>query len=239
MPPKVDTEKQFYQRLLTEAAQRPVSEARLIQWVHSGHCPRRVLRGMAASILAGAAQFPPRLSALYQIATDPGVRLHILSNLLEECGIVPDAQHTLVACPEQRHVNWAITFAHACGLTEGQITACVTRPSAVYPAVDQAIAAGDWQYAWAYLACLEFNVSRSYPFLIAGLLKSGFTAADIVFLSNHVTADAEHGQAGMMLVAQVSTGEEARARALQAVQSAARHWWELYQGTGDSRRTRG
>lgn len=88
-----------------QAASLPAAETRVIQWVHSGHRPRGVLRGMAASPLAGAAQHPPRLSPLCQIATDPGVRLRILSNLLDECGILPDAQHSLVAPPEQRYVK--------------------------------------------------------------------------------------------------------------------------------------
>ncbi|MES9962410.1 MAG: iron-containing redox enzyme family protein [Candidatus Sedimenticola sp. 20ELBAFRAG] len=210
---------------------KPMEQARLIRILSSGRAPRSLLQKYARQLFAGAFHFPLQLAKLLRITTSPTARLHILENLMEETGAVVDINHGLRLIEQNRHTAWAERFVIAAGLNKSDCDMAVENYH--IGSFEERIGEKDWLAAIAYLLVgIESNAPQTYLPIVDGLLKSGFGRDEIVFFTGHIVADAEHGETGIRLLAEL-TPPERRQEILDSVSEGAHYWWKIHHESGN------
>ena len=215
---------------LTAAALHwPMQDARLVRLVASGRCPKSLLKKLAARMCAYARLFTGDLAQLAHLATSPRIKLFLVENLLEESGARMVPGEGLHFDAQAVHLNWARSFALACGLDHKALQEGI----ASGPAIDHGwfgrrLQEGDWLGGTAYLLAQEFNTPRTLAPMLRGLSAMGFHPGDLTFFTAHIMSDDPHGHAGMALLAQEITSTGARDRVLSGIERGAFDWWQAH-----------
>jgi pyrroloquinoline quinone (PQQ) biosynthesis protein C len=195
-----------------------------VEAIRDGRCPIEAVRAYAIDLVALAEGFPPLLSWILASCDQREARLAVLANLLEEEGVLAFGEQSgIVAPPGRSHGELARRFATAIGADIP-----VPSPTLRSAWIDDQLRGGRWLGPLAFLTVgYESNVPRTFAPIIDGLRRHyGCRDDDLVFLTGHVTADAEHGAHGIeMLVRAAATVELQRA----ALDGAARGTAAFYQ----------
>jgi len=194
-----------------------------VRGVIAGSVSPQVVRNYAAGVSSLAAAFPNRIAAVLSICPHADVRRVLLGNLLEEEGVVGiDAEHGVTIDEARRHVTMAQRFARAAGAGEATL-----RQPKTARWFDDAIAAGAWLGAFAYFAIgFEANVPATFRLLTKGLIEHyGYALDDLVFLTEHFTADERHGIESASLIARVAASAREREHALEGARHGGMAWW--------------
>lgn len=191
-----------------------------------GRWTRDDVRRYATALVGVAAGFPRRLCAILSICDDPEVRTALIENLLEEEGVVGyEPGKGLRIIRERHHAELARRFARAAGASETEIDAAVSAARESRWFAD-AIRNGDWLAAFAYVAVgHESNVPDTFRRIVPPLVERyGFSLDDLVFLTEHYTADERHGNDSAFLIARVAQTEDARHRAVDGARRGGNAW---------------
>lgn len=215
----------FIDELRAASGKHPIAESRVCRLIQSGRISRDSIRLFAAAAVAGATHFMSHLARVYRITPNPEVKLALLENLLEEEG-VHIKPHGLDIRPSSRHVTWARRFSDAAGTSQAQLDQAMI--DFRRPELDALIEQGDWLGALAYLTLgLEANTPHTFVPILEGLKKMGFSDSELVFFSNHITLDMQHGDEAFELVAAV-TPQARQQDVLDAVEAGADFWWRIH-----------
>jgi pyrroloquinoline quinone (PQQ) biosynthesis protein C len=214
---------EFAPALLRAAQQAPMETHPFVRGVVDGSVSPQIVRNYATRVASLAAAFPRRIAAVLSICPHPEVRRVLLGNLLEEEGVVGiGPEHGITIDEARRHVTMAQRFARAAGGGEA-----LPRPATGTRWFDDAIAAGEWLGAFAYFAIgFEANVPATFRLLTQGLVEHyGYSPDELVFLTEHFTADERHGIESASLIARVATSAEERESALEGARHGGMAWW--------------
>jgi len=207
----------------------PMEEARLVRLVGSGRAPRSLLRAMSVRIFIIATRLTGYLARLAVMTDDARVRLHLINNLLEESGIETAAGNGLVADGSKLHLNWARTFALACGIGERELWREAARGSFGSPPwVEAAMGEGDWIGATSFLMAEEMNAPRTLEPMMQGLLAAGFEPPSLIFFANHLEDDTRHGEEALRLLGELAAAPASRERVLRGLREGADAWWRMH-----------
>jgi pyrroloquinoline quinone (PQQ) biosynthesis protein C len=224
----------FRDALLATKLRWPMAQSRSMQMLVMPQCPPRYLKQFALKCLAGAARFPGQLAAIYAIAEEPRVKLLLLENLLEECGMHVKPWQGINVYPEALHTRWIERFAQACGVADAERTRAVFNahqdPGA--PWFVSAIKEKRWLEALSYLLVgQEANFPAFASIALQTLRIKGFSDTDLVFFIQHIEADAKHGDDTIQLLADLPLTPEEQQRVLAAAHQGSDDWWALVNGS--------
>jgi pyrroloquinoline quinone (PQQ) biosynthesis protein C len=221
------TETSFADVLLEAARPHPIATNPFIEALRRGACTREQVRAYAEMITVAAIGFPRVISNVLAWCDDTQIRESLLGNLLEEEGVVAYRPgHGVVVQPERRHGAMARRFAAAAGLDVRALDGDRRQESRWYR---DAAASGDWIGAFAYFAIgYEANVPESFRLVHPALIEHyGFAEEDLIFLTEHMTADERHGREAAEMLAGVG-GEAERQRALEGARRGGMAWWVIH-----------
>lgn len=215
--------------LRSAALRWPMHDARLVRLVAGGRCPSAILQGVAARVFESAERFTGDLALLIEAAPNSSLRSHLLENLIEETGqrVVPG--QGLELDPARVHLEWARSFARACGLDEDALRERISRlPRPAIRGFDETFAQEGWLGAAAYLLAQEANSPRTLEPMLRGLESLGFEPAALAFFRNHIEADARHGGGAFALLAREVDSDATRDRVLRCTARGALDWWTFH-----------
>lgn len=198
----------------------------LVSSIVSGRLSRDSIRRYAIGIATISAAFPRRIAQILAICDVAVVRESLIANLLEEEGVTawePGAALRVVR--EKSHAALACRFARAAGASDAEIDAALsTSRNARW--FENAIERGDWPGAFAYVSVgHEANVPGTFRQIVPPLVdRYGFTLDDLIFLTEHYTADERHGNDAAHLIASVAGTDEARRAALEGARRGGSAW---------------
>jgi len=216
----------FITELLMASATPDITRSSFIQAVARGECPVPILASYAAEMAALAKGFPDRLAAILGNCDHPDARRAILSNILEEEGVVSyRSESGLILDPDKRHSAMATRFAMAAGTSRPEPAARSSQW------VNEKLAGGRWLGPFAYVSVgFEANIPRTFRLLVDGLRAHyGFTASELEFFIEHLTADEKHGSDGAAIAASAATTAELREEALTGARRGALAWWHFHE----------
>jgi pyrroloquinoline-quinone synthase len=228
----------FEQALLEAIAPWPLERTRLYCALIARRCPPSLLQRYARSTYLSATLFCASIAELIDKAPDPGARLTLLENLLEEEGIHLNPRRGLVVRSEARHPALALRFLCATG-AEGasEEDAFGNGLHATGPGRNM-LAEGRWLEAVAFLLIgQELKFATVAGPLLKALGKQGFSDRDLAFFAVHIEADAEHGQQALDLVLDRATTAQDQQACIAAAGAGARHWFDSH-GSGADRKVR-
>jgi pyrroloquinoline quinone (PQQ) biosynthesis protein C len=220
-----DTDPELGPALLRAAQHAPMATHPFVRGVMQGTVPPATVRNYAVSVAELAGTFPRKLAAVLSICPNLEVRRTLLANLLEEEGVTGiGAGHGLTVVEERRHVTMAQRFARAAGAAEEELPRGRPKPARWFA---DAIAAGQWLGAFAYFAVgFEANVPATFRLLTPALVQHyGFAIEDLVFLTEHFTADERHGIESAALIGRLAVSAEDRTSALEGARHGGLAWW--------------
>ena len=221
------TETSFADRLLEIARPYPIASNPFVDALRRGACSREQVRAYAEMIAVAAIHFPNVLANVLSHCDRPRVRQCILGNLLEEEGVVayrPGAG--VVVAQERRHSFMARRFAAAAGLDAAALARAQRQEGRWYR---DAAASGDWIGTYAYFAIgYEANVPESFRLVHRALIDHyGFAEEDLIFFTEHMTADERHGRDAAEMLSE-ETSEAERQRALEGARRGGMAWWLIH-----------
>jgi len=219
----------FAQQLLEAASFRTPRQSAFFRNIQQGAYPRQALSPYATGIYCLARSMPGHLGRIHGACPDPGLRLHVLANLLEEEGVRSFADGKLRADPGARHDELARRFAHALDIGDDALAAADGPAGAAF---NDLLDGGDWLAACAYLMVgVEANGPPSFATLVPALRgRYGFSDDEIAFFIEHTEADTRHSEVGARLVAEAARTAQDRQRALAAARRGAAAWWGFHAG---------
>lgn len=221
------TETSFADQLLEIARPYPIASNPFVDALRRGACSREQVRAYAEMIAVAAINFPSVLANVLSHCDHPRIRQSILGNLLEEEGVVAYRPGSgVVVAQERRHDSMARRFAAAAGLDAAALARAQRREGRWYR---DAAANGDWIGAFAYFAIgYEANVPESFRLIHRALVDHyGFAEEDLIFLTEHMTADERHGREAAEMLAE-GTSEAERQRALEGARRGGMAWWLIH-----------
>lgn len=214
--------------LLAAARPAPIENHPFVTAIREGALSRETVRNYAVAIAAVGGAFPYRLASVLALCDHRDIRRSLISNLLEEEGVVgyTPGQHVDVN-PARRHGEMGRRFARAAGATDADVDAVSPRPARWF---GEAIQRGNWLGAFAYFAVgQEANVPPTFRLIIDPLIEHyGFAREDLEFLTEHFEADERHGLEAAHLIAGAADTDEARQRALEGARRGGVAWWALH-----------
>jgi len=217
----------FADELLAAASGRPIEENPFVARVCSGEASRDEVRSFAIHFAASTQSFVRTLYTILAVCTDAAVRQSLIGNVLEEEGTISFAVGEGARFdPERRHAALARRFALAAGATAAEVDAAVAdAPRWLVDALNR----GNWLGPFAYIAVgTESSAPRTFRLLIPALAEHyRFTAHELQFFTEHVTADDRHALDGALLIASVAQTDELRAAALEGARRGSRGWWHI------------
>lgn len=213
---------EFKQILINEVRKYSFTNTRLYRILESGKCSNFIARKIAESMLNTAYAFYPILAELIDLAPNNQAKFILLSNLMEEEGILLRKSQGLVVKPELRHSGLAERVFFATGGT--------SLPERVNPEVfkqtREYLRQGKWVEAVAYTLVGHEMPSSEYCKEIVPLLKGlGYSQRDLAFFSIHVDADERHGQEAIDLVVENATTYHLQMSALEAASTGCSSWY--------------
>lgn len=218
----------FVGALLEAARPAPIETHPFVAAMREGALSRDTIRDYAVTIAAIGGAFPYRIASVLAICDHREIRRSLISNLLEEEGVVDytPGQHVAVD-PARRHGEMGRRFARAAGATDAEVDAVSPRPARWF---GEAVRNGNWLGAFAYFAVgQEANVPGTFRLILDPLMEHyGFAREDLQFLTEHFEADERHGLESAHLIAQAATTDEARQRALEGARRGGMAWWALH-----------
>ncbi len=217
----------FVDELLQTARPFPIATNPFVEKLRRGELSREGVRAYAAMIAVAAIHFPRTLAGVLAWCDRPQIRQSLLGNLLEEEGVAGyQPGHGVVIDPTRNHAAMARRFARAAGVPEAALDSAQMSESRWYR---NAVQNGDWIGAFAYFAIgYESNVPESFRLIRPALVEHyGFALEDLVFLTEHLTADERHGRESAEMLAEVSGARE-RARALEGARRGGMAWWMIH-----------
>jgi pyrroloquinoline quinone (PQQ) biosynthesis protein C len=217
----------FAEALLRSARPRPIAENPFVLALSRGACSTSQIQAYARMIAVAAIGFPRVLSNVLAFCDRPQIRQSLLGNLLEEEGVVAyRSAEGVVIDPARSHAAMARRFAAAAGVDAAELAASPSNESRWYREVARN---GDWISAFAYFSIgYEANVPQSFRLIHRALLDHyGFAEDDLVFLTEHMTADERHGRDAADMLASVTNPSE-RQRALQGARRGGNAWWMIH-----------
>lgn len=217
-----------FARSLLEAA-RPFDVTRnpLLVALREGTLSSEALTRYCVTTARSAASFPGVINSVLAICPEPRVREALIGNLLEEEGVQSfTAGQRVTADPQRRHAALAYRLAKAAGATDAEL-AIPMRPLRWF---ESALRDQQWIAAFAFFAVgYEANIPPLYRELMLLLReRHGFTAHDLEFLSEHVTADERHGLEAAHLIAETATSSELQRQALDGARLGGLAWWHVH-----------
>ena len=184
----------FREQLESAAYHWPVEESRFIRLLNQGRCPAISIQRYATGLHTFAVAFPSMLAHLINISPDPEVRLYLLENLMDEQGISLRPEIGLRINHSARHTEWSARFVVATGATIKQLDDSVF--SWKDTAAGNFISDNKWLDAIGYLLIgIEANVPRTFTAMLPGFQRAGFSERELTFITAHIVADVEHGEA--------------------------------------------
>jgi pyrroloquinoline quinone (PQQ) biosynthesis protein C len=221
------TETSFADQLLEIARPYPIASNPFVDALRRGACSREQVRAYAEMITVAAIGFPRVLANVLAWCDHAHIRESLLGNLLEEEGVVAYRPgHGVTIEPARSHAAMARRFAAAAGVDASVLARSQRQESRWYR---EAAASGDWIGAFAYFAIgYEANVPESFRLIHSALVEHyGFHEDDLIFFTEHMTADERHGrEAAEMLAGMTSEGE--RQRALEGARRGGMAWWVIH-----------
>ena len=221
------TETSFADLLLEAARPHPIATNPFIDALRRGACSREQVRAYAEMLTVAAIGFPRVLSNVLAWCDDTRIRENLLANLLEEEGVVGYRPgHGVVVQPERRHGAMAKRFAAAAGVDLPALEGARRHESRWYR---DAATSGDWIGTFAYFAIgYEANVPESFRLVHPALVEHyGFAEDDLIFFTEHMTADERHGREAAELLSEVS-GTAEQERALEGARRGGMAWWVIH-----------
>ena len=214
--------------LLAAARPAPIETHPFVATLRDGVMSPEAVREYAVAIARIGIAFPYRIAAVLAICDDPDIRRSLISNLLEEEGVVGyvPGEHVRIE-PSRRHGEMARRFARAAGATDAEVDAVTLRQARWF---SEALERGDWLGAFAYFAIgQEANVPATFRLILDPLMQHyGFRRDDLIFLTEHFEADERHGVESAHLIGRVAASDEARERALEGARRGGMAWWALH-----------
>lgn len=218
----------FVDSLLAVARPAPIETHPFIVALRNGSLSTEAVRDYAVAIARIGGAFPYRLASVLAVCDHQEIRRSLISNLLEEEGVVgyTPGEHVRVDS-KRRHGEMGCRFARAAGATDAEIGAVPLRHARWF---GEALGRGDWLGAFAYFAVgQEANVPATFRLILDPLLEHyGFRRDDLEFLTEHFEADERHGLESAHLIARVAETPEARQRALEGARRGGVAWWALH-----------
>jgi pyrroloquinoline quinone (PQQ) biosynthesis protein C len=221
------TETSFADVLLQSARPYPIASNPFVAALRRGECSRKQVRAYAQMIAVAAINFPRVLANVLMWCDRPEIRRSLLGNLLEEEGVVAYRPgEGVVIEPARSHATMARRFAAAAGLDAAALARVQLDESRWYR---EAAERGDWIGAFAYFAIgYEANVPESFRLIGPALAEHyGFSEDDLLFLTEHMTADERHGRESAEMLTRV-TGPAERQRALEGARRGGMAWWMIH-----------
>ncbi|HEV3484911.1 MAG TPA: iron-containing redox enzyme family protein, partial [Vicinamibacterales bacterium] len=190
-------------------------------------CTREEIRSFALHLALSTRSFNRSLFAILGVCDDLRAIRALLTNVLEEEGVMsyaPGAGATFD--PERRHPAIARRFALAAGVTNDELDAMNVTPPRWFR---DALAAGNWLGPYAFVAVgTEANIPPTFRLLIPALREHyGFSDDDLEFFIEHVTVDDRHAMDGARAIETIAVTEESRRQALVGARHGAMSWWQM------------
>ncbi|HYE71845.1 MAG TPA: iron-containing redox enzyme family protein, partial [Blastocatellia bacterium] len=206
----------FTQHLLAEALRYRPEDYPFVRGVCEGTMPREAVRSYAAEIATTTGSFLHFLAFILSRCDDLPARHLLLSNLLEEEGVVEfRSGNEMSVDPTRRHPLMARQFAQAAGATEKDFS----QPPVHSEWLTNELLAGRWIGPLAFIAIgYEANIPPTFHALLKGLRTHyGFQDDELTYLSEHVGADERHSEHGAQVVASAAKTIEDQQEALKGV----------------------
>jgi pyrroloquinoline quinone (PQQ) biosynthesis protein C len=218
----------FADALLASARPAPIETHPFVVALKDGALSPEAIRDYAVAIARIGGAFPYRIASVLAVCDHQDIRRSLISNLLEEEGVVGyvPGEHVRVD-PKRRHGEMAKRFARAAGATDAEVDAVTLRHARWFA---EALGRGDWLGAFSYFAIgQEANVPATFRLILDPLMEHyGFRRDDLEFLTEHFEADERHGIESAHLIARVADTAEARERALEGARRGGMAWWALH-----------
>lgn len=221
------TETSFAEQLLEIARPYPIAANPFVEAMRRGACSREQVRAYAEMIAVAAIGFPRVLANVLARCDRPRIRQSLLGNLLEEEGVVAYRPGLGVTIDAPRsHAAMARRFAAAAGIGAEALANPQRQESRWYR---EAAANGDWIGAFAYFAIgYEANVPESFRLIHPALVEHyGFAEEELIFFTEHMTADERHGRESAVMLAEV-TDPAGRQCALEGARRGGMAWWMIH-----------
>ena len=217
--------------LLKAAQPFPPEQNPIVLRLQNGELDRAALRPFAAMVVSTAEHFPLSICKLLGVCREGRVRESLIGNLLEEEGVVTNGNgpHVTIS-KEKSHGGLARRFARASGLTDAELDSVVPVENAWF---DEQLRQGKWLGPFAYFAVgFEANVPATFRLIASALQERwGFSDEELVFFTEHVTADDRHGIESAELISALATDDAARAEALEGARRGGLAFWHLHRRT--------
>jgi pyrroloquinoline quinone (PQQ) biosynthesis protein C len=217
----------FAESLFATALPERLETHPFIVRVQEGAATRDEIRSFALHMASATETFVRSLHSILSICPDPVVRHSLISNVLEEEGMIAFVPGEGGKFDRKKHhPTMARKFAIAAGSTDADIDGNPVGPPRWF---HRAIAAGNWLGPFAYIAVgTEASTPPTFRLLAPPLIETyGFTEDELQFLFEHMTVDDRHGEQGAQLIASVATTEEARRQALDGARRGGSGWWQI------------
>ncbi|HUR82225.1 MAG TPA: iron-containing redox enzyme family protein [Thermoanaerobaculia bacterium] len=221
------TETSFADLLLGAARPHAIAANPFVDALRRGACSIEQIRAYAEMIAVAAIGFPHVIANVLAFCDRPRIRELLLGNLLEEEGVIGYRPgHGVVMDPARSHAAMARRFAAAAGVDAERLARADRHQGRWYR---QAAESGDWIGAFAYFAIgYEANVPESFRLIHPALIEHyGFAEDDLIFFTEHMTADERHGRESAEILAE-ETSEAERRRALEGARRGGMAWWILH-----------
>jgi pyrroloquinoline quinone (PQQ) biosynthesis protein C len=217
----------FAEELYAAARPFPIDTHPLIASVRNGTCSREEIHAFALRLASSTRSFNRSLFAILGVCTDLRAVRALLTNVLEEEGVLSYAPgQGATFDPDRRHPALARRFALAAGVTENELDALNVTPPRWFR---DALAAGNWLGPYAFVAVgTEANIPPTFRLLIPALRERyGFSNDDLDFFIEHVTVDDRHAMDGARTIETIAATPESRRQALVGARRGAMSWWQM------------
>jgi pyrroloquinoline quinone (PQQ) biosynthesis protein C len=217
---------EFERRLLGATGSWSFADTRFYRLLAAGRCPPSLLQRYAAATYRGARLFCASLAALAAAAPDPGAKLVLLENLMEEEGVDLLPGTGLRVRPGRGHVALAERFVAACGGFRDAAESPAHH--ALDPGRDM-LNQGRWLDACAFLLIgQELNFSSICALMVPPLRRHGIAARDLAFFQVHIAADAKHGREALDLLLERARTAAEQKGCIDAATAGARTWFDRH-----------
>lgn len=217
---------------LLEAAQPfPAEQNPLVLRLQNGALDRAALRPYAAVVVSLAEQLPFAICTLLGICRPGRVRESLIGNLLEEEGVVTNANGPHVTIDKEKsHSGLARRFARASGMTDAELDAITPIENRWF---NEQLKQGKWLGPFAYFSVgFEANVPPTFRLIESALRNRwGFHESEVAFFTEHITADDRHGIESAELISTLATDDAARTEALEGARRGGVAFWNLHRRT--------
>jgi pyrroloquinoline quinone (PQQ) biosynthesis protein C len=210
--------------LESELARASMADSDFVQCLSNGRYSKASLALYGRGLARLVENFPRRLAALASITPHRKARLLIVSNLLEEEGVIRfDSTGELFDDERMSHTSLIGRFVDAAGASE-------TASEPIEPQeedwFDAAIRSGRFLAASAYLNVgVEGAAPTTFSAIIPALQEHyGFTSKEIAFFVEHAAADERHRDRAIEMLEMLSDGPEQKAEVKDGVRRGVAAW---------------